>query len=331
MSQREVELVEHRSDRSAQLAEVATGLSDPDQKTLPCKWLYDEYGSQLFDRICTLDAYYPTRTEHGILERNAEAMARMCGPECAIIEYGAGSVVKVRFLLDALEDPVAVVPIDISGEHVAQAAAELASDYPELEVQPVCADYTRHVPLPETKRPARRKVAFFPGSTIGNFHREAAIEFLRRIAETVGEHGALLIGVDRKKDTATLKRAYNDPEGVTAEFNRNLLRHLNREIGTDFDLDQFTHRAVYSEDAGRIEMHLRSETDQTVTVGEAEVDFEAGETIRTECSYKYAPSEFRVLAREAGFRCRAEWTDTDRLFGVYLLEVEPKGGEEAKG
>ena len=321
MSRREVELLEHRSHLRTQLEEVAIGLTQTDQKTLPCKWFYDERGSQLFDRICTLDAYYLTRTEHRILEDSAEAMARMCGPECAIIEYGAGSVVKVRFLLDALEEPVAVVPIDISGSHVAAAAAELAADYPAIEVLPVCADYTRHVPLPPMRREARRKVAFFPGSTIGNFHRDAAIEFLSRIAQTVGERGALIIGVDRKKDAAILELAYNDPEGITAEFNRNLLRHLNRELGTDFDLDRFTHRAVYSEARGRIEMHLESESDQTVMVGETPVELTSGETIRTECSYKYSSSEFRVLAREAGFRCRAEWTDEDRLFGVYLLEV----------
>ena len=316
-----VELREHERDRRALLDEVVAGLARPRQKTLPCKWLYDEHGSQLFDRICNLDVYYPTRTEQTILERHAAAMARACGPEVAIIEFGAGSVVKVRFLLDALEDPVGVVPIDISGEHVAAAAKELATDYPDLEVLPVVADYTHPVPLPPMRREPSRRVAFFPGSTIGNFHRDEAIGFLSRIGETVGEHGALLIGVDRKKDRLLLERAYDDPEGVTAEFNVNLLRHLNRALDTDFDLDRFRHRAIYDEEAGRIEMHLESLADQTVTVGERRIEIAARESIRTECSYKYSGAEFRVLAREAGFRCRAEWTDPDKLFAVYLLEV----------
>ena len=317
----DVALHEQLQDRAAQLREVASGLLEDKQKTLPCKWFYDEYGSQLFDRICDLDAYYPTRTEHQILRRSAKEMAAYCGEECAIIEYGAGSVVKVRFLIDALENPVAVIPIDISGEHVAAAAKSLANDYPDLEVVPVCADYTQPVELPATEKPSRRRVAFFPGSTIGNFHRRDAVKFLSRIAKTVGEGGALLIGVDRKKDPEVLERAYNDPEGITAEFNRNLLRHLNRELGTDFAIDRFEHRAVYSEEAGRIEMHLESLDDQEVQIGDHSIDLNEGETIRTECSYKYAPSEFRELAREAGFESRAEWTDPSELFGVYFLEV----------
>jgi dimethylhistidine N-methyltransferase len=320
--QRTFELLEQRSDRRIQLSEIADGLSRPTQKVLPCKWLYDERGSQLFDQICALDVYYPTRTEQLILEQNAQEIARQCGPRAAIIEYGAGSAVKVRILLDALEDPVAVVPIDISGEHLAAACAGLARDYPEIEVKPVRADYSQPVPLPDFEREPRRQVAFFPGSTIGNFHRDKAAEFLSRIASTVGSGGALLIGVDIKKDREILEQAYDDPEGVTAEFNRNLLRHLNRALRTDFRVDRFAHRAVYQDDAGRVEMHLVSLEDQTVKVGKDEFTLDEGETIRTECSYKYSPDEFHSLARDAGFKVVGEWFDEDDLFGVYLLDVE---------
>ncbi len=317
----DLDLVEQqRSELRAQLAEVSAGLAKKRQKTLPCKWFYDERGSLLFDRICELDEYYLTRTERRILEAHAAEVARWCGPRVAIIEYGAGSIVKIRMLLDALEDPVAVIPIDISGSHLTAAAAELARDYPKLEVKPVRADFSLPVPLPALARPCRR-VAFFPGSTIGNFHREDAVQFLSRIAETVGAGGALLIGVDFKKDRRILESAYDDSEGVTAEFNFNLLRHLNTALGTDFSIDRYRHRAVYDEAKGRIEMHLVSLEDQWVHVGDEQFSIVAGESIRTECSYKYAPEELRAIAREAGFDCRGEWTDDDQLFGVYLLEV----------
>lgn len=309
------------ADRTALAEEIVQGLTADDQKTLPCKWLYDEKGSQFFDAITELDAYYPTRTELSILEAHVDEIARLCGPKCTIIEYGAGSVVKVRILLDALEDPVALIPIDISGEHLAAAAAGLARDYPGVDVRPIEADYTRHVPLPPPHPDARKNVAFFPGSTLGNFHPEAAQRFLASIAETIGRGGGLLIGVDRKKDAAVLELAYNDPDGVTAAFDRNILVHLNRELGTDFDVDRFLHRAIYDAKEGRIEMHLFSTADQTVRVGDVEVSIASGESIRTECSYKYTPEEFQDLSRAAGFECRAFWTDPKEWFAVYFLEV----------
>jgi dimethylhistidine N-methyltransferase len=300
--------------------EVLDGLAQP-QKRLSPKWFYDEEGSRLFDQITRLHEYYPTRTELGILHTNIAEMAGMIGSCVAIVEFGAGSSVKIRILLDILETPAAFIPVDISGEYLLDASRQLAMDYPDLEILPVCADFTQPFDLPVPMAAVNRNLVFFPGSTIGNFGLEQARQLLKVMAIEAGAGGGLLIGVDLKKDAATLESAYNDDAGVTADFNLNLLVRLNREIGADFDLGQFTHRAIYSEEKGRIEMHLVSEKDQSVNIDGQLIEFLAGEHILTECSHKYELQEFADLAGEAGFNIRKVWTDPERMFSVQYLEL----------
>jgi dimethylhistidine N-methyltransferase len=291
------------------------------KKELPCKFFYDERGSQLFEEICQLEEYYPTRTELAIMHECAGEMALRIGKACLLIEFGSGSGVKTRLLLDELNDPAAYVPIDISREHLARSAAEIAAAYPDLEVIPVCADYTADYELPTPRRATTRRVIYFPGSTIGNFHRPHAVEFLAHLRDVCGEDGGLLIGVDLKKNRETLERAYDDAKGVTAAFNRNLLTRINRELGANFDLQRFRHEAVYDEQAGRVEMHLVSLADQTVELGDETFAFGAGEGIRTECSYKYDLDDFRSLADAAGFRVDDVWTDSEARFSVQYLSA----------
>jgi dimethylhistidine N-methyltransferase len=299
------------------LSDVLHGLSGT-QKTLPPKLFYDDVGARLFERICTLDEYYLTRSEFSILRERAGEIADFIGPRVALVEYGSGAAIKVRFLLDALRHPAAYVPIDISREQLARVAAELEADYPSLAVRPICGDYTRLLPLPSLP-PHSRRAAFFPGSTIGNFHPAEAAAFLTRIRRTVGTGGALVIGVDRRKDAAVLHAAYDDPQGVTAAFNRNLLRRINRELGADFDLASFRHVAFFNDDASRIEMHLESTRDQSVRVAGNTFDFVRGETIWTESSYKYDEDQLATVASAAGFRVDRLWTDANDLFWVGAL------------
>jgi L-histidine Nalpha-methyltransferase len=305
-------------DRKRILDEVLTGLEQP-QKHIPCKYLYDERGSRLFERICELEEYYPTRTELGIMESNAADMARELGAGCLLVEYGSGSSRKTRLLLDHMERPAAYVPIDISRETLHRSARALATAYPHLEVLPVCADYTEPVEIPESRRAPLRRGVYFPGSTIGNFTPADATAFLCRMAGLAGARGGMLIGVDLKKDSRVLELAYDDPRGVTAAFNKNLLARLNRELDADFPLERFRHRAVYDANAGRVEMHLVCDAALTVSVGDVEVRFEAGETIHTENSYKYELDEFAELAQRAGLAVRRVWTDGERRFSVQLL------------
>jgi dimethylhistidine N-methyltransferase len=300
--------------------EVLRGLASPD-KTLPCKLFYDARGSELFEQICTLDEYYPTRTELGILQEYGRQMAALIGPRVRLAELGSGSSTKTRLLLDRLADPAAYVPIDISRVQLLEAATALAADYPDLPVLAVCADYTQPFELPEPPTPAARTVAFFPGSTIGNLEPPDAARFLRRIAKWCGRGGGLLLGVDLKKDRAILEPAYDDSRGVTAAFNLNLLERINRELGADFQLDGFRHRAVYNDDRGRIEMHLDSLRPQTVHLLGHDVHFAEGETIDTEHSYKYDVEVFERLAGRTGFEMVRVWTDPRRLFGVLYLTV----------
>lgn len=300
--------------------ELLSGLQ-AQPKTIPCKFFYDERGSKLFDRICELEEYYLTRTEIGIMRRHGGEMAARIGPEALLVEYGSGSSLKTRILLDALEQPTGYVPIDIAREHLQKAARRLARRYPALRIVPVCADYTEEVKLPDLGAKARRTVVYFPGSTIGNFAPEAARAFLARMAATAGTGGGLLIGVDLKKDVATLEAAYNDSKGVTAAFNKNVLRRANRELGADFDLDRFAHRAFYNREEGCIEMHLVSQARQAVTIGDTRIEFDKGESIRTERSYKYDLDEFAALAVRAGFEVEQVWTDKARLFSVQFATV----------
>jgi len=301
-------------------AEVLIGLQSF-EKTLPCKYFYDRRGSQLFDRICDLPEYYPTRTEAGIMRDHAEEMAALFGPDCLLIEYGSGSSTKTRILLDHLPHLAGYVPMDISREHLYQTAAGLAAAYPRLDILPLCADYTTEFDLPAPRRPVRSRAVYFPGSTIGNFHRDQAETFLAGIAAVVGKGGGLLIGVDLKKSPQILEPAYNDAQGVTAEFNLNLLRRMNRELGAGFDLDGFAHSAFYNALAGRIEMHLMSLKPQTVHLGDVSIAFEEEETILTECSYKYSLPDFAALADAAGLAVRKVWTDPEQKFSVQYLTV----------
>ena len=288
-------------------------------RSLPCKYLYDERGSELFERICDLDEYYPTRTELSIMHRCVPEMARRLGPLCMIIEYGSGSSLKTRILLEALDDPVAYVPVDISRDFLLRSAGSVDRCHPDLEVLPVCADFTEPFALPLAKRPAKRRIVYFPGSTIGNFDPDDVVRFLGLVRRQCGPYGGLLIGVDLPKDRAVLEAAYDDARGVTAEFNRNLLRRLNRELDADFDLSAWSHRAVYDATLGRVEMHLVSERAQRVRIGDTRLDFQAGESIHTESSYKYALERFEAFAREAGLAVRDVWTDDRELFSVQYL------------
>lgn len=299
-------------------AAVLTGLKE-NPRRVPCKYLYDAAGSALFERICELPEYYPTRTELALLSKHAAELAAFMGADVELVEYGAGAGRKVHLLLDALCRPRAYVPVDISREPLLEAAQSIAADYPELSVRPVAADYTGLFHLGALARDARRRVGFFPGSTIGNFKPAEARAFLRRLAGEL-RGGGLLVGVDLVKDPALLHAAYNDAAGVTAAFNRNLLLRANRELAADFDPDGFAHYAFYHPQGQRIEMHLVSLVDQQVRIGGEVVRFAAGESIHTEDSQKYTVSGFCALAEEAGFVPRVVRVDDARRFSVHWLE-----------
>ena len=288
-------------------------------KTLPCKFFYDVRGSALFEQICDVPEYYLTRTEIGILEEYASAIAAQLGAHCRLVELGSGSSRKVRILLEALELPAAYVPVDISREHLREAAARLAADFPDLGVIAVCADYTRSFPLPPLPGPAGKQVGFFPGSTIGNFEPEAVVRFLAHCDELLGPEGEMLVGVDLKKYRAILERAYNDRAGLNAAFNLNLLERVNRELDGDIGIARFEHLAFYNGAQGRMELYLKSLADQTIAIAGRHFHFAEGERIHTENSYKYAIPEFHALAAQAGFRAIHTWTDRDQLFSVHYF------------
>jgi dimethylhistidine N-methyltransferase len=310
--------------RRSFLQDVTAGLQTS-PKRLSCKYFYDQRGSKLFDQICQLDEYYLTRSELAIMDRFAPEMGAQIGPGAMLVEYGSGSSVKTRYLLDGLPDPVAYVPVDISGDHLYETARELARDYPRIEILPVCADFTQDFALPQSLRATTHAAVYFPGSTIGNFLPGQATGLLRRITRMCGTGGGLLIGIDLKKDTATIEAAYNDRLGVTAEFNLNILRRINRELGADFDLDQFFHQARYNDEFGRVEMHLISRRAQAVTFGGETIEFEPGESICTEYSHKYTVDEFAAVAATAGLTLRREWTNENRQFAVLHFAVLKTG------
>lgn len=302
------------------LDEALAGLrSDP--KTLPSKYFYDARGSELFDAICNLEEYYLTRTELAIMQDHVVEMADRLGPGCLIVEYGSGSSLKTRILLARMKAPAGYVPIDISREHLLASAADLQREFPAIEIFPICADYTDVIELPSANRSVRRIAVYFPGSTIGNFSPSDAGQFLRRMAAVSGRGGALLIGVDLDKDPDVLVAAYNDAEGITAAFNRNLLRRMNRELGANFKLSAFEHDAVFNEPKGRIEMYLVSTADQKVTIGDETIQFRRGERICTEYSQKYTLEEFASIAESAGFRVEQVWTDSEKFFSVQYLTL----------
>lgn len=313
-----IELIDLCPATDTFLDEVVEGLHRS-RKAIPPKFFYDAAGSALFDTITELPEYYPTRTEMGIMRRYIDQIVARIGPHSLLVEYGSGSSVKTRILLDHLTDVAGYVPIDISKEHLLQSAATLAEAYPGLPITPVCADYTTEIVLPSFY--GARPVVFFPGSTIGNFEPDEAKAFLRRVADVVGSGGGLLIGVDLKKDAGIIEAAYNDAQGVTAAFNKNLLVRINNELEGTFDLTAFAHRAFYNAAFGRIEMHLVSLWEQVVHVGNLPFAFQQGETILTEYSYKYSLDDFAALASSAGFEVEQVWTDADRLFSVQELAV----------
>jgi dimethylhistidine N-methyltransferase len=298
--------------------EVLEGLQQP-QKSIPSKYLYDDRGAELFEEIEELEDYYPTRTEIGILQEYMSEITELLGPKGMLIEFGSGSGRKTRLLLRHLKDPVAYVPVDISRDQLLETAREIADQMPDMDVIPVCADYMRSISLPDIERATRRNIAFFPGSTIGNFEPAVAREFLMRIGAICRPRGGLLIGVDLKKDRRIIEAAYNDARGITAAFNLNLLTHLNREIGLDLDPKDFRHHAFYNTAEGRVEMHLISECPQSFSLDGTTISLEEGESICTEYSYKYSLAEFRALAESAGFHVDHVWTDSGNYFSVQYL------------
>lgn len=303
-------------------AEVLAGLTQP-QKCISPKFLYDKRGAELFDQICTLEEYYLTRTEMLLLRTHAAELAELIG-DGALIEFGSGSSQKIRILLDALATPAALptyVALDISRQHLQESCVNLVRMYPSLQTIAICTDYTQTLQLPEIPSiQNKHRIGFFPGSSIGNLQPEEAIEFLKNVATLLQPDGGLLIGVDLKKSKTILEPAYDDAKGISAAFALNLLVRINRELGADFDLDHFTYRAFYNP-IGRIEMYIVSLQNQVVHLGQTEIPFKEGETLRTEYSYKYSIAEFQELAQSAGFQSKQVWTDPQQLFSLHYLAL----------
>jgi len=306
------------SEAKTFLDDVINGLSSA-QKQLSPKYFYDEFGAEIFERICTTPEYYPTRTETMILKNNVTEIAQRIGPNATLIEYGSGALEKVKIILEALESPNALVPLDISKEQLMVAAKKIRTEFPHLNVFPISGDFTKPVKLPKELLNAEKQVAFFPGSTIGNFEKEEAIDFLKSVRATVGENGLMLIGVDLQKNRDTILKAYDDEAGVTSEFNKNILIRINRELGGNFNLNKFEHVVTYNEEHHRVEMHLMSLGVQTVCIAGINFHFDLHETIHTENCYKYTHQSFSYLVEAAGFFPADSWTDSDDLFTVVLL------------
>lgn len=302
-----------------ELAHLREGLAQP-RKWISSMYFYDDAGSRLFERITGQPEYYLTRTELAIMREHVGEMAARIGPGAMVIEPGSGAGEKIRLLVSALDKPVAYVPIEIARGHLEASAGALAEDFPALEVLPVWGDFTRDVDIPLAAHKAQRRLIYFPGSTLGNFEPDEAAALLGNFAAMVGEGGAALIGVDLAKEAGVIEAAYNDAAGVTAAFNLNMLRHLNRRFHTDFDPEGFRHLAFFKEAESRIEMHLESLREQTVHVDGVAIHFEAGETIHTESSYKYTDERFSELATAGGFVLKQSWKDANGLFSVRYLE-----------
>jgi dimethylhistidine N-methyltransferase len=306
--------------QAAMRDEVVAGLTRT-PKQIRAKYFYDARGCELFDAICALPEYYPTRTELAIMAAHAPAMAAALGDDCTLIEIGCGNSAKSQLLIAALAPPV-FVAVDIAGEQLRASCDALSQAFPRMRTIALRADFEQPVTLPDAAvLGAGRRALYFPGSTVGNFTPAAAGAFLRRWASQLGRGGAALIGVDLKKNPVRLNAAYNDVAGVTARFNLNLLERFNRELGAGFDLSAFRHHAFYDEAAGRIEMHLESLRAQTVAIGDDAIVFDAGETIRTEISCKYSIVEFQQLARDAGYVAVDCWTDAEDLLAVFCLKL----------
>lgn len=299
------------------LNEVLTGLSKS-QKTLPSKYFYDKIGSGLFEKICELDEYYLTRTEISILLNNIDDISNVMGKNIRLVELGSGSSLKTRLILDHVENIHSYIPVDISKDFLTDIVKDLQKEYPNLKIQPVAADYTEGFSIPGSPESGSRKIAYYPGSTIGNFTRDNARRFIGSISQLVGKEGGLLIGFDLIKDRKTLIEAYDDSEGVTAAFNKNILNRINKELNADFNIDRFEHRVLFNETEKRIEMHLVSTNNQRVTVAGREFFFEEGETIHTENSHKYSLESFREMT-EPYFSDVTTWTDSESKFCIQFL------------
>lgn len=297
--------------------DVLEGLRRP-YKSIPSKYFYDERGSELFEKISTLEEYYPTDAETEILKTYSDQISEVVGSNSLIIEFGSGSSTKTRLLLKELEDIAGYFPVDISRDFLLEEAEKLRKEFPGLDIQPVAADYTKPFELGVNGQ-ASRRVIFFPGSTIGNFTPDEAREFLFQSANLLHKGGGLLIGVDLKKDPEILNKAYNDPDGVTAEFNLNLLQRMNRELDGNFDLEKFHHRAFYNESEGRVEMHLVSLDNQTVQVAGEKIEFKKGEMIHTENSYKYSVEEFEELISDR-YTLQKTWLDSREYFSLHYFK-----------
>ena len=311
--------VKTQFENDDELDEIVDGLLQP-EKTISPKYFYDERGSKLFEKITELPEYYPTETELGIMRDSIEEIVALVGAQASLIEFGSGSSLKTRILLAHLDKLAAYVPVEISEEQLRASATELRADFPNLEVLPVVADFTRPFDLPSPTVMPLKNLVYFPGSTIGNFTNEAALSLLEVMHQEAGAGGALLIGVDLQKDPDIIKRAYNDSAGVTAEFNLNMLRHINREYGADFDLDRYSHSAEYNQDEGRIELRLIADTAQQVNIGNEQIHIEKNEGILTEYSHKYTLESFAKMAAKAGFEVKRVWMDPKKLFSVQYLE-----------
>lgn len=313
-------LKKFETERENLLEEILEGLNKT-QKELPSKLFYDQKGSSLFDEICELEEYYPTRTETSIMNENIEDICSILGKNSLLIELGSGSSKKIRLLLSGLENPAGYVPIDISEEHLISSVNILARDYPHLRILPVSADYTQPFSLPKFDFIYSKKVVYYPGSTIGNFEPEYASQFLNSIGNRMGKGTGLLIGVDLKKDIKILEDAYNDNKGITAEFNLNILTRLNTELDTDFNIKEWKHYAFYNSKEGRIEMHLESLSKQDVNVDGDNITFREEETILTEYSYKYSIEDFEELISDS-YTLEKVWTDKENKFGILYFNVK---------
>ncbi len=297
---------------------VQNGLQQP-QKTLPNTLLFDDIGLQLFEKVCDARDYYPARTELALMHECVDQISSLAGSNCLLIEYGSGSIQKTRILLDHLPELAGYVPIDISKDYLVRSASKVALEYPNLEILPVCTDYNQFFNLPCPSNPCKRRLAYHAGITIGNVHPSQASAFLARVRQTCGDHGALLLSVDLKKDPRVLEAAYNDSEERVAAFSLNMLMHLNRELGANFQVEQFRYQSIYNPDMGRMEMYLISCEEQTVYFNDQSFKFASGERIWTDCSYKYTLKEFADIASQAGWSTKHVWQDGDELLSIYYL------------
>ena len=300
--------------------DVLRGLNSP-TKAIPSKYFYDQRGSLLFDQICELEEYYPTRTETSIMKHSARMIAACIGTHSRLVEYGSGSSLKTRILLDQLTELDSYLPIDISREHLHATANDLSVEYPNHVIQPIVGDFTKPINLPKTSSPQTKTCIYFPGSTIGNFTHAEASELLHSMRTTAGERGSLLIGFDLHKDKCILEAAYNDREGVTARFNLNVLSRINRELDADIVVENFEHNAIFNEQAGRIEMRLRSLCNQSIRIDDHFFHINEGDEVLTEYSHKYTVEGFTTMADQAGWSCRGVWYDPQRYFAVMYLEA----------